>query len=67
MADVSFTLVSGNNYSANVQRQAAQSSNTCFGCAGSNKFPLRGSQSTSSDTLWLYCANSSPLCEGCVL
>jgi hypothetical protein len=43
----------------------AGSNSFCFGCTGTVKFPLRGSEQASTDSLWFY-YSAAPLCKGCV-
>ncbi len=64
--EVSLRITPGNNYSAFVNRQGAQIGNACFGCTGTIRYPLAGSESASTDSLWLYYLNSPPLCKGCL-
>lgn len=64
--EVTLPITRGHNYSANLFRQPAGLGYGCFGCTGSKRYPLIGSERGSTDTLWLYYTNAEPLCKGCV-
>ncbi len=65
IGELEMPLTKGFVYGVTVSREAAGKATFCFGCSGVQKFPLRGSQRNSTDSLWLTMSNAAP-CKGCV-
>ena len=66
VGEVPFELTKGFLYHINATIQPGGSSQTCVGgCSGHAKFPLRGSESASTDSMWVYYVNGAP-CKQCV-
>ena len=66
VGEAPFELTKGFVYTVMSTIQPAGTHQACFGCSGHFKFPLRGSQATSTDSMWVYVSNAPPLCKGCV-